>query len=358
MYIKKILKIMLLTIAALIVVIPLFAISFCPFSAPSYKGPITDHFDGEKFINYEKNGGKGFADLIKWQFNRDKGPWKQFENTPYGPRPMDYAGQDSVKITFINHSTVLIQVDSLNIITDPVYSFRVSPVSFTGPSRHRNPGIKFEDLPKIDIVLISHNHYDHLDIETVKALDKKFHPHFLTPLGNKAFLEENGIKRVTELDWWNEVVARDGRKITFVPARHFSGRGTCDRNETLWGGFVINTAGGPIYFAGDTGFGSHFQKIFDKFGPMRFSMIPIGAYRPTWFMSPVHVTPEEAVKAHIILESKQSMGIHFGTFAQADDGQYEPITDLAKALKRHNLRPGSFFAPEHGKGFSVPALKF
>jgi L-ascorbate metabolism protein UlaG (beta-lactamase superfamily) len=295
-------------------------------------------------------------DMLKWSMEREPGEWPQWIETTPGPPPPDRVGIGELRITFVNHSTVLIQMDSLNILTDPVWSHRISPVTWAGPTRKRNPGLKFEDLPKIDYVLISHNHYDHCDIATLKKLKQAHNPLFITSLGNKVLLVQNGIKNAVEMDWWNETIIGSDTKLTFVPAQHFSMRGMCDRNATLWGGFVISSDGGPIYFAGDTGFGKEFQQIVDKFGPMRFSMLPIGAFIPKKFVAAVHMSPEEAVIAHKILKSQWSMGIHWGTFRLADDGLLDPVDELKESLLKEGLSSRDFSLFEHGKGYMIPAL--
>ena len=319
------------------------------FNGSVYLGLKSEHFDGKRFINENSQEEPSGWSLFKWLFNRDRGFWNDFTNAPPGPKPKLFADDGEIIATFINHSTVLLQTDSINILTDPVYSDRVTPISFIGPLRHRPPGIKFEDLPKIDIVIISHNHYDHLDLPTLKRLRERFDPLIVAPLGNKKFLNSQGFEKVVELDWNQDIMIKDKTKLTFVQGRHFSGRGLSDRNRTLWGGYILSSIAGPIYFAGDTGFGSHFDKIYKQFGEIAFSMLPIGAYRPRWFMKSVHMNPDDAVKAHIALHSKLSMGIHFGTFAQADDGEFEPIKDLQIALKKNHINENEFFVPEHGK---------
>ncbi|MGA2297656.1 MAG: MBL fold metallo-hydrolase [FCB group bacterium] len=356
--IKTIIKRTVLSLFALAAatVIAGIGIGCCSFSGTKYMGRVSDHFDGEKFHNQEQTGEKGFSDLFKWMTHREPGQWPEQLNEEQGPAPQARVRSDSLVVTFINHSTVLIQVDGLNILTDPVWSERVSPVSFIGPVRHRKPGLKFSDLPPIDLVIVSHNHYDHMDLPTLEMLDRKFKPMFLVPLGNKELLNKYEINNVKEMDWWDSDSSK-GIQIYFVPSRHFSGRGLCDRNKTLWGGYVILTSGGPVYFAGDTGFGKHFKQIFDKFGPIRLSMLPVGAYRPRWFMKPIHVNPDEAVQAHIILHSQTSMAIHWGTFRQADDGMYEPIDDLKISLAKHNLTENDFLVLKHGIGKNIEALK-
>ncbi len=226
---------------------------------------------------------------------------------------------DDLRVTFVNHATVLLQIAGVNVLTDPIWSRRASPLPFAGPRRRRPPGIRFVDLPPIDLVLISHNHYDHLDLPTLQALARSHAPRFITTLGNAALLQREGIEPVTEMDWWQEQPLPGGLRLTCVPAQHFSARGLCDRCRTLWCGFVLHGRGGPIYFAGDTGWGSHFSEIARRFGPPRLALLPIGSHLPRWFMRPVHLSPAEAVRAHQVLGAQASMAIHFGTFPMADD---------------------------------------
>lgn len=330
--------------------------SCCTFSGSSWEGPVTDHFDGEVFYNYE-SGDRGLMDLIAWQLTKDKGHWDDYYPITQSNIELDRVNDSDLTVTFINHSTVLLQYDGINILTDPIWSENAGPVSYAGPSRRRLPGLKFEDLPPIDLVVISHNHYDHLDENTVIELKEVFDPVFLVPIGNKLFMESLGIEKVIQMDWWDKYNL-NGREIFFVPARHFSNRGLCDRNTALWGGYVFITKGGPVYFAGDTGYGIHFRQIRDTFGPMRFSMLPIGAFKPRWFMEPVHIGPSEAVKAHKILESAKSIGIHFGTFSQADDSDYDPVIGLWKALNDYGVIPRDFVPLDNGSAIKVlPLLK-
>ena len=212
-------------------------------SAPGYSGPVTDHFNGKTFQNGDGYKSKGLPDLLKWLANRTPGKWTEFteEDVPYGPKPVNRISDSTQVITYINHSTFLIQTDGLNILTDPVYSKRVSPFSFAGPKRMRPPGIRFEDLPKIDLVLLSHNHYDHFDISTLKRIKKNHDPTFITPLGVDLYLHKKGISKTVSLDWWQETTASDSVEIVAVQAQHFSSRGVFDRDKTLWAGFVIKS---------------------------------------------------------------------------------------------------------------------
>ncbi|MGM9506431.1 MBL fold metallo-hydrolase [Larkinella sp. GY13] len=325
-------------------------------SAPGYKGPVTDHFDGKQFHNYNGARAKGLMEALEWMLSgSDKKPWGAFRNEPPGPRPPGRVGGSPVRVTFVNHSTVLLQFDSLNVLTDPVWYERTSPFQWVGPARNRPPGIRFEDIPKIDILLLSHNHWDHLDIETVQKLCRRDQPKVYCPLGVKAFLEEKGCQNVTEMDWNDSLAYNDSTKIHCVPAQHFSGRGMFDRDATLWCGFLIDSqAAGKLYFVGDTGYGPFFRKIGEQFGPIRLALIPIGAFRPTWFMSPIHCSPAEAVRIHDDIRSQQSVAIHYGTFPLADDGENEPVEELRKALTTRPELATRFWTLREGEGRLVP----
>jgi L-ascorbate metabolism protein UlaG (beta-lactamase superfamily) len=309
-------------------------------AAPRYRGPLTDHFDGQRFHNAAPSVQGSF---LKWMLTRDPGHWNDWTDAPFGPPPPRAVGEGELRVTFINHATTLIQIDGINILTDPIWSDRTSPIGMFGPRRHRPPGIRFEDLPPIDLVLVSHNHYDHLDIPTLKRLTDS---PIVTPLGNAALMRRYGIF-ATELDWWQSKAI-----ITLVPAQHFCSRGISDRNRNLWGGFVISSRSGNVYFAGDTGWGEHFAEIAARFQPVRLALLPIGAYLPRWFMRPVHINPEEAVKAHGVLEAQTSIAIHFGCFHLGDDGEHEPVRDLKLAIAASgNPR---FWVLDHGEGRDIP----
>jgi L-ascorbate metabolism protein UlaG (beta-lactamase superfamily) len=311
-------------------------------AAPRYRGPISDHFDGHRFHNPDA-GWQSERDFLKWVLNRNRGYWVDSIDARYGPPPPKRATAGELRVTFINHSTTLLQLDGMNILTDPVWAERVSPVPFTGPRRHRPPGIRFEDLPAIDMVLVSHNHYDHCDVATLRRLEGC---KIITPLGNAALLKRHGIS-ATELDWWQS----EG-PITAVPAHHFSARGLSDRNRNLWSGFVIASPAGNVYFSGDTGWGEHFAQIGERFAPIRLALLPIGSYLPRWFMRYAHIDPAEAVRAHFAMGAKTSVAIHFGAFELGDDGQFEPVHDLQKAIAA-NGNP-RFWVLDHGEGRDIP----
>ena len=317
-------------------------------SGPKYKGPISDHFDGRQFSNPTGLKAKGLGDVLQWMLKRKQGPWKENKQIPFGDKPVPTS--DELRITYVNHSTFLIQVGGINILTDPVWSERTSPFQFAGPKRMRPPGIKFEDLPKIDIVLLSHNHYDHLDLPVMMKIFQIHKPKIITPLGVKAFLERNKISGHGDLDWWDEVGLNDSLKIQAVPAQHFSGRGTFDRDATLWCGYVIKRKEGNIYFVGDTGYNEKtFKEIGDRCAPIAVALVPIGAYKPQWFMSPIHCSPEEAVKIHIEVKAKVSIADHYGTFPLADDGEEDPKVELTKALEKLNVPKEQFRLLKEGQ---------
>ena len=331
-----------------------FCAGCCVFSASRHPGQKSDHFDGVRFFNPGATPQSG-RQFFKWITHRQPGPWQEVTDAQPGAVPRSRVEGPELTVTFVNHATVLIQTAGLNILTDPIWSTRASPVDFAGPARMRPPGLRFEDLPPIDVVLVSHNHYDHMDLPTLTRLDQEHHPRFFTGLGNAATLAKSRIK-ATELDWWQSLPLSDSVTLHGAPAQHFSSRGTCDRNYTLWMGFVLTSPGGPIYFAGDTGFGSFFADIARRFGPPRLSLLPIGAYKPEWFMGPVHLSPSQAVEVHDILGSQTSIAMHFGAFRLADDGQDDPGTALAAALAAHREPRPDFRLPDHGAAIVSPPL--
>lgn len=258
----------------------------------------------------------------------------------------------NLRVTFVGYATVLIQIDGVNILTDPVWSKRVSPFSFVGPKRVRPPGVRFEDLPPIHAVVVSHDHYDHLDVPTLKRLAQDHQPRFFVGLGNNKLLKAKKIGGATELDWWQTVELPNGVRITSVPARHWSGRGLTNRNRTLWSGYVIESSAGAVYFAGDTGYGVHFEQIARRFPAIRLALLPIGAHLPRWFMQANHMSPEDAVRAHQLLRPKTSLGIHFGTFALGDDGERQPVDELNRALLQAD--DSAFEVLAFGEGKDLP----
>jgi L-ascorbate metabolism protein UlaG (beta-lactamase superfamily) len=287
------------------------------------------HFDGRRFANLSGARAEHGQDVLKWFMTRSRRPWPAHaDNAPPSPT-VDRVDNGTIQATPIGHSTVLLQLAGLNILTDPVWSARVGPFPWLGIKRTRPAALAFDALPKIDVVLLSHNHYDHLDRPTLKALVRRDAPLIVTGLRVGKSVP---ARKIVELDWWQSHKLSEKIAATYVPAEHFSARGLFDRNASLWGGFVLETSVGRIYFAGDTGNGAHFAMIRERFGPMALSFIPLGAYEPRWFMSPVHIDPGEAVAASRTLESEISLAIHFETFRLADESFSEPAEELRRAL--------------------------
>jgi L-ascorbate metabolism protein UlaG (beta-lactamase superfamily) len=345
-------------VATVLMLLLVFTIGGYLFSAPYYDGPASNHFDGERFFN--PNGAlanKSFRELIRWQFNRKVGPWRDWVDSRPGSPPPGRVTKGNMRVTFINHATLLVQLDGVNVLTDPIWSERASPLPWIGPRRVRNPGIRFEDLPPIEAVVLSHNHYDHTDLPTLQRLQRSHDPVFYCHLGNKALLEQAGISRIVEMDWWDAYDINGLVKVHSVPAQHFSARGTFDQNRTLWGGYVLSGPAGNLFFAGDTGMGPHFDEIRQRFGPIRMSLLPIGAFRPEWFMKEAHISPDEAVEAHRRLSSSTSMAIHYGTFHLGDDGETEPVERLHKAMKSAGVSPARFWVMEFGEGRDIPPIR-
>jgi L-ascorbate metabolism protein UlaG (beta-lactamase superfamily) len=305
---------------------------------------VPKHFDGRRFYNPGAPKLRGFIDVLRWKLSSRPESSPRFiadveQSIP--PRSVDGSG---LRITLVNHSTVLVQQRGSNILTDPIWSERASPVSWLGPKRRRKPGVRLEDLPRIDVVLISHNHYDHLDLPTLRRIAADGHLIFIVASGCAGLLRSQRIEPVHELDW-GESVTLPRLTIHCVAAQHFSSRGIFDRDKTLWCGYLIESPERLVYFAGDTGFGSHFGQIRERFGSPNVALLPIGAYEPRWFMSPVHMSPEEALQAHRILGAQASIAIHHGTFQLADDGIDTPQRKLIAGRQDENfsiLKNGQF----------------
>ncbi|HWA35278.1 MAG TPA: MBL fold metallo-hydrolase [Cyclobacteriaceae bacterium] len=329
-----------------------FGVGFL-LSGPKYQGPVSDHFDGKKFFTPGGRPAHGLSGVLKWMRTRKNNPWTPQMNLTHGAKPPERVGRGA-RITFVNHSSFLIQVDGINILTDPVWSERVSPFSWAGPKRMRPPGIRLEDLPKIDIILLTHNHYDHLDLPTLTRIYNQHQPKVVTSLGIKPFLDSRNIHNSTEMDWWQTFTFNESISIESVPAQHFSSRGMFDRDATLWCGFVLRRPGGNIYFVGDTGYHSTmFKEIGVRCAPIDIAIIPIGAYKPEWFMSPIHVSPSEAVMIHKDINSRFSIATHFGTFPLADDSLEDPVFGLQQALRENEIALDEFVVPKEGEGIII-----
>ena len=306
------------------------------------------HFDGRRFYNPDAPQARGLLHVLQWKLSSRPEPSPEFISDVEQSTPLRRVEGSELRITLVNHSTVLIQQGASNILTDPIWSERASPVSWLGPKRRRTPGVQMDDLPDIDTVLISHNHYDHLDLPTLRVLAARGRSTFIVAARGARLLRSEKIEPVHELDW-GESVTTSGINIHCVPARHFSARGIFDHNKILWCGYAIEFPERFVYFAGDTGFGNHFAQIREKFGSPQLALLPIGAYEPRWFMSPVHMAPEEALRAHQILGAKTSIAIHHGTFQLADDGIDTPQIRLMACRRDH-----SFLILKNGQFAEIP----
>jgi L-ascorbate metabolism protein UlaG (beta-lactamase superfamily) len=305
-----------------------------------------------RYISLPEGGGKGLLDVLKWKLRSRPTPWPTWRELPALPERAEPLS-NQVSVTWISHSTVLIKIDGFTILTDPVFSDYAGPLRWLGVKRKTPPSHTIASLPPIDVVLISHNHYDHLDASSIRALVSLYNPLIVTPLGNGALLKSLGSTRVTELDWWESVSVGPLLNIGVTPALHWSRRSLFDTCRALWGGFVIQNKSFKVFFAGDTGYHSHFKMIHQKFGPMDLSLLPIGAYEPRWFMKEFHMDPADAVQAHLDLQSKLSVGIHFGTFQLTDEGIDAPVHDLEEALINANIPSSHFIAPLLGQTIVV-----
>lgn len=297
------------------------------------------------------NNSKSLWTVLKWKLSGSPERWP--DKVSVTPKELPLKPASGAIATWVNHSTFLVQLPHLNILFDPVYSERVSPVSWAGPRRVHDPGIPWEKLPKIDVVMVSHNHYDHCDIETLVKLYRRDAPLFLVPKGDGELLAQYGISRVEELTWWQESMVGDTRFV-FTPAQHWSARGTLDRNKSLWGGFWVQHGELKLFHAGDTGLGPHFKEIRARLGTPSFAMLPIGAYEPRWFMKDMHMNPSDAVQAWEQLGRPRAVGMHFGSFQLTDEGIERPAQELSAALgdrKERIVVPivgESFFISTHG----------
>jgi len=298
----------------------------------------SDHFDGRRFVNPTGDGGQPFS-AVPRMLLEPRTPWPARADQPWR-RPPGLDGAEAV-VTFIGHATFLIQTASANILTDPVYSQRAGPLNLVGPRRVRQPAVRFEDLPPISAVLLSHNHYDHCDLRTLRMLAERFDPIVVTPLGNGALVRSARIRRVEELDWWQKAKS-SAAVVTLTPAQHFSARSPLDRNRALWGGFMLVTGSRRVFFAGDSGYAPLFREIRECLGPIDLALLPIGAYEPRWFMRPIHMNPAEAVQAHLDLEAAESIGMHFGTFQLTTEGIDDPLRALEDARRARNIPPSQF----------------
>lgn len=330
------------------------------WSKPKFNFIATDHHDGQRFRNLIKpTVQRGRWDLMKWIMSRKSKTWtgdfqkeaSDFYSTKRAlPEERPLAELNDWQVWFIGHATVLIQIGPYNFLTDPVWSEHVSPKHGYGPKRVIPAGIALEQLPKIHGVLLSHNHYDHMDLATLNWLHKKFAMPIYTGLGNSYYLPKSF--HVVEMDWWQSALLHQ-LKIVYTPAQHCSGRGTLDQNAALWGGFSILSEHGHCFFAGDTGYGPHFKEVQKRLGSPRIALLPIGAYEPRALMSDVHMNPQEAFHAHIDLQARRSLAIHYRTFQLTDESREQPELDLHQAMKNTSKLMNPMYCIREGRRLIV-----
>ncbi|MGV1836605.1 MBL fold metallo-hydrolase [Rhizobium rhizogenes] len=327
---------------------------------PYYQGPVSDHFDGLRFFNPEGVEPGGLLDLLRWQFGGGRVRWPNPVVSAFPPaKPDRHVFGDTLRVTMVGHASMLIQVAGLNILTDPVWSERASPFTFIGPKRVVPPGIRFEDLPPIDLVLVSHNHYDHLDLATLKRLHEAHAPDIVTPLGNDTIIKRGvpGAK-ISTMDWGDHLAINAKVTIDAEPCHHWSARGAGDRRMALWAAFVITTPAGKIYHVGDTGFhgGINYEAVREKHGGFRLAILPFGAYEPRWFMRGQHQNPAEAVRGMTLCNAAHIAGHHFATFQLTDEAMDAPVRALDAALKEQGVEPDRFRPLRAGEVFDVPVV--
>ena len=305
----------------------------------------SDHFNGKTFFNPGGESGRGLLDLIRWKMTSRAARWpKHVEGVqqPLPPAPES----TGVVATWVGHSTFVLRTASATVLTDPIFSDVAGPLSWLGPRRVAPPGVDFDAVPRVDLVLLSHDHYDHCDVPTLRRLARRDDPVVVSPLGHRALLAASGFSRIVELDWWETHACPGGPEVTLVPARHWSRRRPFGTNKRLWGGFMLRAGGRQVYFAGDSGYQEGlFAEIGRRCGPPDLALMPIGAYEPRWFMRDAHMNPAEAVLAHREVGARRSLAMHWGTFQLTDEVREDPVRALEAARGKADdfavLAPGA-----------------
>ncbi|MFT7060177.1 MAG: L-ascorbate metabolism protein UlaG (beta-lactamase superfamily) [Pseudorhodobacter sp.] len=320
-----------------------------------YSGPVSDHFDGKRFFNPGGQTPRGFRDLLKWQLGGGRAQWP---NAVPVAAAKPAARVDDMTVTMVGHATMLIQTAGLNILTDPVWSDRASPLAFVGPKRVCAPGIAFADLPKIDLVLLSHNHYDHLDIATLQRLHQAHAPQIVTPLGNDRIIHAALPEAKINTGDWGDAVSFGPLTLHLEPCHHWSARGARDRSMALWAAFVLEGPAGKLLHIGDTGFdaGRPYHGLQPKHGALRLAILPIGAYEPRWFMQAQHQNPEEAAKGFLLSGAAHGIGHHWGTFQLTNEARHAPQDALSAALSAQNIAPQRFVPLAPGEAWQIPPI--
>lgn len=329
-------------------------------SSRYYSGPVSDHFDGRRFYAPHQAPDKTFIDILRWNLTSKRARWPRHIPNPPAEKPAVRVEEAALQVTMIGHAAVLLQTAGLNILVDPIWSRRASPIPFLGPKRARQPGLKFADLPPIDLVLVTHNHYDHLDMPTLRKLVKRFNPQIVTPLGNDTLIRRSiPAARVTAIDW-DQRFTLGSVTVEAEPVQHWSSRWLSDRNEALWAGFTLTTDySRKIFITGDTGYsmpgleGWWAKRAQAKHGAFDLALLPIGAYAPRWFMRDAHMNPAEAVQAFQHLNCAKALAYHYGTFQLTDEAVDEPVQYLSLALSEAGIDPSLFRTLQPGQAWEL-----
>lgn len=315
---------------------------------PYYQGPVSNNFDGLRFFMDGHTCDKSLRELLRWRFKGKRAVWPARYDSPFTDMPPRRS--ERLRVVLVGHASFLVQIAGLNLLIDPVWSERASPIRIAGPKRANAPGVAFDDLPPIDAVLLTHNHYDHLDMQTLARLWTRFRPRVIAPLGNAAILAP-AVPNVVSLDWGDSFALSDSLAVHLRKALHWSARGLRDRRMALWGAYALTTPSGLIYHVGDSAYGDggHFRDVRTEFGRPTLAILPIGAYAPRWFMASQHMNPAEAVQAWQDCGAAQALGHHWGTFQLTDEPIEAPLAALTKALDNIGALPESFLALRPGQ---------
>jgi L-ascorbate metabolism protein UlaG (beta-lactamase superfamily) len=305
--------------------------------------PRSDHFNGKTFFQSHHDHAARRFDLWRWKFTSKPRPWpRKVTLSPQPPPPVPR--RNEIVATWIGHATFLLQSAHGTFLTDPVFSDRASPVTWAGPRRAHPPGLVLDALPRIDVVLLSHDHYDHCDIPSLHRLAARHDPVFIAPLRHTDLLTQAGARKIIELDWWQKHPLPASTSVTLTPSKHWSNRLGTPRNHRLWGGFFLTFPDGRrVWFVGDSGYdGPMFRGIRDACGTPDLALVPIGAYEPRWFMAPMHMNPAEAVQLHRDVGARTSIAMHWGTFQLTDEAREDPPEALQAARKAASLSEAEF----------------
>ena len=321
-----------------------------------YHGPVSDHFDGVRFLDPAGATPRSRSDLLRWmigsRWRGTRAEWPAWAPSPYADQPPARVEGAACRLSYVGHASWLIQTGGLNMLLDPVWSERASPLRIAGPKRVNDPGIAFRDLPPIDAVLVSHAHYDHLDLATLSRIASTHHARVITPLGNDTIMRSHDPSIAAEAyDWDQRVEIGAEMTVTLVPAHHWSARNLSDRNMSLWASFLIEAPGGRIYFIADSGYGDGalFRRMHGRHRPLKLAILPIGAYEPRWFMRDQHMNPAEAVQALLDCGAETALASHYGTFQLTDEAIDAPVIALANALRAAGIPPERFRALRPGQ---------